>query len=322
MTDLDLYTLRFCGAIRAKGHTDSEAVLAAEWKAVDRVKVRAAARMAAAVQPALVAAARDAAVRMDRYRPSMKAAPGDPVTGAAAYAVDLAALAAAVSDVLTVQVIEAMRAGWATGMARIDARLPFDASRDAVRRESARLLELAESVPETLRSRLDTIIRDGLAAGLEGPAIGDLIRAAAPDLTARQAQTIGRTTATGAFEAGQVAGFAEAGIESKRWLSMRDDRVRDEHEALDGEEVPVGDAFSNGREYPGEPNCRCTVLPVTVRKAALRGRPWLADRNAAIVRDYPALRDAHGKAIACDKLAEVHGISPDRVYDVWKARRR
>jgi hypothetical protein len=40
------------------------------------------------------------------------------------------------------------------------------------------------------------------------------------------------------------------------------------------------------------------------------------------VRDYPALRDAHGKAIACDKLAEVHGISPDRVYDVWKARRR
>jgi uncharacterized protein with gpF-like domain len=43
------------------------------------------------------------------------------------------------------------------------------------------------------------------------------------------------------------------------WLSARDSRVRDEHVELDGQEKDVDEAFSNGLQQPGEPNCRCTL---------------------------------------------------------------
>jgi len=41
-----------------------------------------------------------------------------------------------------------------------------------------------------------------------------------------------------------------------------DDRVRDEHAAMNGEIVDIDKPFSNGEMYPGDVNCRCTVLPV------------------------------------------------------------
>jgi SPP1 gp7 family putative phage head morphogenesis protein len=51
---------------------------------------------------------------------------------------------------------------------------------------------------------------------------------------------------------------------TKQWLSARDERVRDEHVALDEETaevgIPVDEEFSNGLMEPGEPNCRCTLI--------------------------------------------------------------
>jgi len=46
----------------------------------------------------------------------------------------------------------------------------------------------------------------------------------------------------------------------KQWITARDDRVRDEHAAMDGETVPLDGMFSNGMEGPGEPNCRCGIV--------------------------------------------------------------
>jgi SPP1 gp7 family putative phage head morphogenesis protein len=54
------------------------------------------------------------------------------------------------------------------------------------------------------------------------------------------------------------------------WYTSLDDRVRDSHEKMHGERVPLGEAFSNGLKYAGEYtqtektgeniNCRCVIL--------------------------------------------------------------
>lgn len=44
----------------------------------------------------------------------------------------------------------------------------------------------------------------------------------------------------------------------REWIATLDDRSRDEHEEIDGEQVGLDESFSVGEE-PGEsPNCRCS----------------------------------------------------------------
>src|SRR5687767_6590163 len=49
---------------------------------------------------------------------------------------------------------------------------------------------------------------------------------------------------------------AETGVRFvKRWSTALDERVRDEHEAMEGETVLIDQPFSNGLQFPSEPNC-------------------------------------------------------------------
>lgn len=56
---------------------------------------------------------------------------------------------------------------------------------------------------------------------------------------------------------------------TKTWVTVGDDRVRDEHVAMQGETVPYANAFSNGEYIPGEStfNCRC-IARYSVARAA------------------------------------------------------
>ncbi len=83
---------------------------------------------------------------------------------------------------------------------------------------------------------------------------------------------IARTAATGAENAGRVASYKRArgmGIKLKQeWVAALDGRTRHSHRQLDGERREVGEAFSNGCRFPGDPqaryaevcNCRCTLI--------------------------------------------------------------
>lgn len=82
-----------------------------------------------------------------------------------------------------------------------------------------------------------------------------------------------RTAVTGAQNRGRIDSYKDAqklGINvMQEWLATSDNRTRESHLALSGERIEVGDTFSNGCEYPGDPggppeevyNCRCTLIP-------------------------------------------------------------
>lgn len=56
-------------------------------------------------------------------------------------------------------------------------------------------------------------------------------------------------------------------VQKKVWIATPDDRTRESHFEIDGEEVEIGEEFSNGLMYPGDPkgdpsevyNCRCSM---------------------------------------------------------------
>lgn len=110
-------------------------------------------------------------------------------------------------------------------------------------------------------------IRNALAAGLEeGDAIPAL-RKRIQELGAfgpSRAELIARTETTRVYNGAQLESMTAYAADSgekiqKTWIATRDARTRDEHAALDGETRGVDEAFSNGLQVPGEPNCRCTI---------------------------------------------------------------
>lgn len=83
---------------------------------------------------------------------------------------------------------------------------------------------------------------------------------------------LARTSTTAAENAGRVDSYKRAkglGIKvQQEWLATLDGRTRSSHRQLDGEKVEIGEKFSNGCRYPGDPeapyaetcNCRCTLV--------------------------------------------------------------
>lgn len=62
----------------------------------------------------------------------------------------------------------------------------------------------------------------------------------------------------------------QMGIDCKRrWVAVHDGHTRASHRQIDGDIVRIGEYFSNGLEFPGDPNgtpeevynCRCAVVP-------------------------------------------------------------
>jgi len=89
-----------------------------------------------------------------------------------------------------------------------------------------------------------------------------------------RAEVIARTETAQAENFGIVTGLSDSGFEMLEWISIRDDRVRPDHEAMHGVRAKIGEPFTlpDGTElefpahFDGPPehviNCRCTVAPV------------------------------------------------------------
>lgn len=123
---------------------------------------------------------------------------------------------------------------------------------------------LIKQISETTRQFVADVVSRGVADGLSVRNIARELEQGAGfsrDRAKLIARTeVGRTQNGAAVEA--VKEYSDrTGLRfEKVWRSALDDRVRDEHIEMEGEAVAVGTAFSNGLEYPGEPNCRCVAL--------------------------------------------------------------
>jgi len=133
-------------------------------------------------------------------------------------------------------------------------------------------------------ARLLEDVKEELEAGLnQGETVADLAKrirqavAESADTPARggpyvRSERIARTEAHSAAGFARMEGYAQTGVEEHQWSSSHDGFVRDSHAGMDedGETVRVGQPFSNGCTYPGDPaggpsesiNCRCLTLPV------------------------------------------------------------
>jgi len=127
----------------------------------------------------------------------------------------------------------------------------------------------AESVKSILATNLDevrSVILAGTEENMSVSQIGRKLRDFYTDRSPYKAMRVART------EVAQSAGFAQhesaiqSGVMKKHiWLSSRDDRVRDSHAVIDGEEKPINEPYSNGLMFPGDGagdpaetiQCRC-----------------------------------------------------------------
>ena len=117
-----------------------------------------------------------------------------------------------------------------------------------------------------------------------------------------------RTAYTGAQNAGRIEGMHQAealGIQlKKRWIATFDDKTRETHRELDGQEQNIDDPFVvDGDEimYPGDPhaapalvyNCRCTLgwsypkYPASVNR---RDNETGEDVGAMTYREWEAMK--------------------------------
>jgi hypothetical protein len=134
----------------------------------------------------------------------------------------------------------------------------------------ARAGRLSELVTRETASQVTLVVEQGVEQGLGMRQIADLIDDTVFDNQAPMRSTrIARTETVGSLNQGEYVSASAAGIfREKEWLSQGDDRVRFEHEALDGVRIPMDVEFVPGLLHPGDQRaeasqiiqCRCTLL--------------------------------------------------------------
>lgn len=270
-------TLRLEAALRSKGALPSEAQLVAVWRQVDAVK--------AAGEKPLVAAARklfsdqqdDVVARLATWWSKKAAGPvvlrgeGDALAG---VVFDLAKWAAQIDARFGPLIRAALREGYEAGALRVDLQAEGAPDTEMTRQTVAESVARTRGVNETTAARLARTLTEGITGGDSLAQLEARVRSVFTSARGYRARLIAQAAASPAFEAGQVAAFEEAGIETHAWLSQRDKRVRGAHDDADGQSVALGSPFTVGGQemrFPGDGSlgasagnrigCRCTTRP-------------------------------------------------------------
>ncbi|XOB41785.1 MAG: phage portal protein [Candidatus Nealsonbacteria bacterium] len=121
----------------------------------------------------------------------------------------------------------------------------------------------ASSVNETTLLGLAETLAIGIEAGESIKDLENRITDEYDNFQKYRAGMIARTETNAVVNEAHLEAYDQSEVvEGKEWVATLDDRTRDEHLMMDGEIVGKDAPFSNGLDYPSEPNCRCTVAPV------------------------------------------------------------
>lgn len=174
--------------------------------------------------------------------------------------------------------------------------------------------------------RVQNAVMQGIIQGESIAEIGDRLTSELAASNAAKMNMFARTAVNGAQNAGRVERLHETeemGIEvKKQWLATLDNRTRDTHQALDGQERPVDEPFEvDGMkiDYPGDPNappelvynCRCTLVYVYPKYQHLQHaqrHDQLNDKNIEDMTYYEWMGLASKNKQADERETEDEGI--------------
>lgn len=164
----------------------------------------------------------------------------------------------------------ALRRGGEAVLREAGVGIAFDPVDPRVLAKLSELTSKITRVDETLERSLRESLAEGLLAGESPQELAKRIDQVI-DAGMSRSMTIARTETGSAFSAGRHEGMKQSGVKRHEWLSARDDRVREDHVAEDGQVVSIGEPFPNtGLLYPNDSsgpaeqiiNCRCVAIPV------------------------------------------------------------
>lgn len=118
---------------------------------------------------------------------------------------------------------------------------------------------------------INALMRKTLSAGAEAREDADAVLNRFEQALKVHYDRLADTEAQAIYGDVQAEALQLAGFTHKRWVSMRDDKVRDSHYACDMQgPIPVAEKFKNGLRHPGDSegpieevvNCRCWLVGV------------------------------------------------------------
>lgn len=127
-------------------------------------------------------------------------------------------------------------------------------------------------IANTTKIKLGRIVAAGIRDELGPAAIASRIRDKFASMSDARSRVIARTETHAAMQYGSLEAAASSDVvESKTWLSAADDRVRDDHLAMNGQTAKLDQSFdgpAEGMMFPGDPsgpadqviNCRCVLI--------------------------------------------------------------
>lgn len=121
-------------------------------------------------------------------------------------------------------------------------------------------IELIKSIPEQYLNKIKILITRGVLSGKSNEQIANEIYKLG-GITQRRAKFIARDQAAKFNGAMEQAQQQDLGINSYRWSTSRDNRVRHSHQANEGKIFRWDDPPKTG--HPGQDyNCRCVAIPI------------------------------------------------------------
>lgn len=124
---------------------------------------------------------------------------------------------------------------------------------------------------------INNILVDSYREGVGYKEVGRRLTKKFNQLQTFEAERIARTETHSAHELGTMQAFEDLDVEYLQWDAHLDNRVRETHEEINGEIIPLGGTFSNGLKYPGDKNgpikewinCRCHGVPYILPPGAI-----------------------------------------------------
>lgn len=123
-------------------------------------------------------------------------------------------------------------------------------------------------INETTKETIKAVIEEGLKSGDGNAKIAVAITEKLDNISPGRARAIAQTETHNSFMHANMMSATASGFKKKRWVSMRDESVRPNHQKYDQMgEIPIEQEFAPGLMYPGDSNapasevvrCRCVV---------------------------------------------------------------